>query len=138
MKKIPKLLIIDPDGKYLLLNRSDHPVFGQDPDLPGGTSEQGESSTEALLREVREEIGLSLNLEDVTELHHSTEYSPKGNDFILFIAKLKFRPQIKLSWEHSKYDWLNRDEFISLAQKAKDSYMHMVGDFLSRDSKAPN
>ena len=35
MKKVAKLVMIDPDGKYLLMYRSDHPTFGTDPDLPG-------------------------------------------------------------------------------------------------------
>ena len=43
MKKVAKLVIIDSDDKYLLMHRSDHPTFGVDPDLPGGTLEDDET-----------------------------------------------------------------------------------------------
>ena len=43
MKKVAKLVIVDKDEKYLLMYRSNHPTFGNDPDLPGGTVEEGES-----------------------------------------------------------------------------------------------
>lgn len=40
MKQVAKLVIIDDRGKYLLMQRSSHPTFGDDPDLPGGTLEE--------------------------------------------------------------------------------------------------
>lgn len=54
MKKVAKLVMIDPNDKYLLMYRSEHPTFGNDPDLPGGTLEDGESVLETMLREVEE------------------------------------------------------------------------------------
>ena len=54
MAKVAKLLLIDPRGHLLLLERSNHPRFGNDPDLPGGTLEEGESLRETMVREVFE------------------------------------------------------------------------------------
>lgn len=61
MKKIAKLVIVDNDGKYLLMHRSAHPTFGDDPDLPGGTLEDNELPLEAMTREVYEEAGIAID-----------------------------------------------------------------------------
>lgn len=43
MKKVAKLVIVDPQNNYLLMYRNQHPTFGDDPDLPGGTVEGSET-----------------------------------------------------------------------------------------------
>jgi len=35
-----------------------------------------------------------------------------------------------MSWEHSSYEWLDRNEFLVRSRSAKDTYMHMVADKL--------
>lgn len=57
MKTVAKLVIADSDDKYLLMYRSDHPTFGIDPDLPGGTMVDDEDALETMTREVKEEAG---------------------------------------------------------------------------------
>lgn len=52
MKKVAKLLIIDPKENYLLMYRNNRPIFGKDPDLPGGTLEVKESLLDTVIREV--------------------------------------------------------------------------------------
>lgn len=128
MKRVAKLLIIDPDDKYLLMYRSDHPTFGRDPDLPGGTVEDSETLLETMLREVDEEAGVSIDPNNATKVYSGTDYSTHGTHYALFITKLKMRPEIMMSWEHSSYEWLDRSDFIQKTSNAKDTYMHMVSD----------
>jgi ADP-ribose pyrophosphatase YjhB (NUDIX family) len=57
-------LVYDDAGRLLMIRR------GHDPDrgrwsLPGGRIEAGESDTEALVREVREETGLAVEVDDL-------------------------------------------------------------------------
>jgi len=130
MKKVAKLVMVDPDGKYLLMYRSDHPTFGIDPDLPGGTLEDGETLLEAMLREVKEESGIIINRDDVEEVYSGNNYSAHGTYYSLFITKVKSRPDVRMSWEHSSYAWLDKGEFLEKANNAKDTYMHMVYDVL--------
>lgn len=128
MKNVAKLLIKSGDN-YLILYRSNHPTFGIDPDLPGGTADEGESQILTVVREVKEEIGLTIDKEKITELFSSDTYS-KNFTYSLFIADFPNRPEVTISWEHSSYEWVDRQEFISRAKGAKDTYMHMAGDTL--------
>ncbi len=130
MKKVAKLLIVDPDDKYLLMYRSDHPAFGVDPDLPGGTLEDDESLLETMVREVYEEAGIQISPGEAASVYLGTKYSTHGTHYALFVAKLNIRPEIVMSWEHSSYEWLTRDDFLEKAKNANDTYMHMVYETL--------
>jgi ADP-ribose pyrophosphatase YjhB (NUDIX family) len=52
-------VVRDGEGKILLQRRSDNGLWG----LPGGSVEIGESVTAAIVREVREETGLSVRVD---------------------------------------------------------------------------
>lgn len=117
--------------------RNDHPVFGVDPDLPGGTSEDGETPLETMLREVLEESGMILDADDVHEIYSGTDYSAHGTFYSLFVAKMKSCPEITMSWEHSSYEWLDFDDFIKCLNSANDTYMHMVADILKKHGTSP-
>ena len=132
MKKVAKLVIIDPDGTCLLLRRSNHPVFGADPDLPGGTLEGDETVLQTVLREVYEETGVAIDASGVQQAYSGTDYSAHGTQHVLFVAYVQKRPAITLSWEHDGYEWLERGACIARARVANDRYMHMVADVLQR------
>lgn len=131
MKQVAKLLIIVPRGKHLLLRRGDHPVFGNDPDLPGGTLEDGETLPEAVTREVEEEAGLDITGLPLEHLYRGTEYSKVGTEYNLFVVRINSKPDITLSWEHTSHAWVDRKDLIMQAKTAEDEYMHMVADVLT-------
>lgn len=131
MKRIGKLLIKNSnDDTYLLLTRTDHPRYGADPDLPGGTLEPGESIHTAMIREVYEEIGLQIDEKSTKILCQTSKYSVVGNEFTLFYIELGGRPSVVLDWEHSAYRWCDISQVIVTARGATDPYMHMVADAL--------
>jgi ADP-ribose pyrophosphatase YjhB (NUDIX family) len=73
-------VIIDPDGRVLLQQRTDNGHWG----LPGGAVEYGESLLEALHREVRDETGLVITVERLIGVysspdHHQIITYPDGN-----------------------------------------------------------
>lgn len=133
MKQVAKLVIIDGTGKYLLMQRSNHPIFGNDPDLPGGTLEEGELPLETMIREVFEEAAIVIDRGSVTEVYTGTHYSTHGTHYSLYVAKLQHTPEVVMSWEHSFYEWLDRELFLEKASQANDTYMHMVYDVLKDD-----
>ena len=132
MKQVAKLVVIDNEDNYLLMQRSDHPTFSYDADLPGGTVEADESTLDAMLREVVEEAGFAVDKEVVEKLYDGTEYSAHHTHYSLYVAKLAKRPKVIMSWEHSSYSWLDRKQFLDKAKNAKDTYMHMVYDVILR------
>ncbi|MBH2007456.1 NUDIX hydrolase [Candidatus Saccharibacteria bacterium] len=131
MKKVAKLVIVDKDEKYLLMYRSNHPTFGNDPDLPGGTVEEGESTLEAMIREVEEEAGINVDPTATHELYVGK--SARSTVNALYVYRADVRPGIVMSWEHSSYEWLPRQEFLDKAKNANDTYMHMVYKVLSSE-----
>ena len=130
MKQVAKLVIIDGRGRYLLMQRSNHPAFGNDPDLPGGTLEEGELPLETMIREVFEEVAIEIDQDAITEVYAGTDYSTRGTHYSLYIAKLQHTPEVVMSWEHSLYEWLDRDVFLERTGSANDTYMRMVHDVL--------
>lgn len=136
MKRIAKLLLKNTsDNTFLVLNRTDHPKYGAEVDLPGGTHEQGEDIEETLVREMFEETGLKVAKEECTLLYRGTGYSPVGNEHNLYYAESGELPaNIVLSWEHSQYRWLEPQQVVREAREAIDPFMHIVADKLSSAS----
>jgi 8-oxo-dGTP pyrophosphatase MutT (NUDIX family) len=126
MSKVAKLVIIDDNDKYLMMYRSAHPTFGDDPDLPGGTLEAGEEPIDTMVREAYEEAGVVIDGATTRKLYEGVDYSLHKTHYSLFVTKLDHRPDILMSWEHSAYEWLDRGEFLEKAKSANDTYMHMV------------
>ena len=113
MKIVAKVLITNPKGEFLLLNRSTtHPNFPGHLDLPGGEVEKGEQWSVAVAREVKEETGINVlasSLTKVYEIHY-----PKVTH-VLFETTLKSStPVINLSWEHVMHKWFRKTELLQI------------------------
>ena len=132
MKQVAKLIIIDPENHYLLMYRNNHPMFGNDPDLPGGTLETGETVLETMIREVKEEVGVDIDGNRAREMYSGAEYSTHGTHYSLFEVNVDERPEITISWEHADYAWLTKSMFLEKIKNSQDTYMHMVYDTLNK------
>lgn len=62
---------IDRDGSYLALRRDEEPLKGKW-NMPGGFVEVGERGEEAIIREVREETGLEVEVIELIGIFDST------------------------------------------------------------------
>lgn len=94
------------------MTQSDHPTFGYDADLPGGTLEDGESPLETAIREVLEEANVTLDPAQVVEVYSGSEYSTHNTNYTLYVTQLDSRPHVTISWEHHAYEWVNREEIL--------------------------
>jgi 8-oxo-dGTP diphosphatase len=106
----PKLVvtccIVESDGKVLLIKRSQHKPQPGKWGLPGGKVDAGESLEAAMVRELREETGISI---DVTDLRFIDAVLEKHDDYYLkfgiFFLAIP-RPEITLnSGEHEEFGW---------------------------------
>lgn len=93
------------EGKILLLYRLDHKPDGRSWGIPTGKIDDGESQIEAMIREFREETGVSLSESDF--IFMTTFYVRyEEMDFIYHLYKTAFssKPNIKINpKEHKNY-----------------------------------
>ncbi len=99
---------IERDGEFLALRRNQEPMKGEW-NLPGGFVEIGESGPEAVVREVREETGLEVEVIDFIGAFPSTYGSGEDAQPILGLA---YRGrivggEIEISDESQEGDWFS-------------------------------
>lgn len=78
------------DGKVLLLRRYQTGYRDGDYSLPAGHVEPGESFTKTMIREAKEEIGITLHEEDLKIshiMHRMNEYQDRESIDTFFIAE---------------------------------------------------
>ena len=87
-------LIKDSNGRILLQKRSDYGDWG----LPGGAMEPGESIEETMIREVKEETGISIKEYNFLSVYSGKRMLykyPDGNEvvFVMFLFEVKIDEQ---------------------------------------------
>jgi 8-oxo-dGTP diphosphatase len=131
-----KAILHHPEGKWLLLQRrrSNGEIYW---DLPGGRVQKGESSLEALQRELREEIGLQEPIElrplslHLTPIRVQVEELDVGLIFFLYTASFSSDFSPILSQEHQSYIWESPQKALELLQsKWTPQLFSDVGDRL--------
>ena len=103
--------LVQKGGRFLVLKKADRQLGGFLFDLPGGKMEFGERPAEALLREVKEETDLLVEVGK--PLHMDTII--KTDDFHIVATVFLCTPrkgEIRLSAEHETYWWLTRSDVL--------------------------
>lgn len=80
-KKRPRVTvdaIVERDDKILLIRRGNDPFKGEWA-LPGGFVEYGESTEEAIIREVKEEANLDISLKALVGVYSKPDRDPRGH-----------------------------------------------------------
>ncbi len=116
---------IECAGKILLLHRSEIESEPGKWCLPGGKIEEKETELDAMVREIKEETGLSIpqdKLEYIEKLfikhpNHDFEYH-------LFLTKLDAESQIEINEEHKNYAWVSPLEALSM-DLMRDNDVHI-------------
>jgi len=120
-------VILNKEGKILILQRSkDEDIFPEMWELPSGKREFFEDSQSSLIREIKEETGLSkikiimpfyvfeYKVEKQEEIRDTTQ--------INFLVKLLEDEEVKLSKEHQNFAWISQDEIekYKLSEETKN------------------
>jgi len=72
MKQVAAALIVQHDGRLLICQRTKHQPMPLKWEFPGGKIEQGEQPTDALRRELDEELGIQARIGDeLVRLKHT-------------------------------------------------------------------
>jgi len=123
-------LIWSPETRrYLLLRRSEHKDYA-----PGawecvtGRVDQGEGFEDALRREVREELGVEVQVEHILGTTHFFRGSPgPENELVgvIYLCTLPDPGSIRINTEHSEYRWLTAQQALDQLSVADPSTQWM-------------
>lgn len=117
MKEIHKAMV-EKDGKLLILRRSSYTnSFPGYWDFPGGELESGETPSESLKREVKEETGLEVQpLEAIGTYRLALEEDSEeiSHIFTVHSTKLISDREVELSHEHTDFRWAEREDILKL------------------------
>ncbi len=124
--------VIRKGGRFLLLQRSPRSRF--DPgrwELPGGKINYGENLVEALVREVEEEVGLTIAVGRPFKTWHFLK-DPFWVTGVTFLCDY-VAGEVRLSPEHAAYDWTDPEGYAKhpLATSMEEqirSYVELAGE----------
>ena len=113
-KVIVVAAVIEKDGSWLLCRRASHKTHAGLWEFPGGKVHEGESVQEALVREVREELNLTIQAGESVAFSQ-TRVNNTTLDLFALRAELKqeFPANLK-STDHDEWRWVRPVELVSL------------------------
>ncbi|HTK18537.1 MAG TPA: (deoxy)nucleoside triphosphate pyrophosphohydrolase [Mucilaginibacter sp.] len=111
MIEVTCALILDSQNRIFAAQRSSKMSLPLKWEFPGGKVEYGETFENCLVREIKEE--LNVEIEILKRLDFNIHNYPSITiKLIPFVCRI-IRGQIKLK-EHTKYEWLNRANLLDL------------------------
>ncbi len=106
-------IIKNDSGEILIVKR--HPKSKTDPEmweLPGGKVERGEFFADALVREIKEETNLDVEIGDFCEAVQN-DYSHKRTvQLMMYLVDVK--GEVRISDEHTEFMWASMDKIRTL------------------------
>ena len=104
-------ILLRPDGTVLAARRGPDMRLPGLWEFPGGKLEPGESSGEALIREIREELAIDIRLLRALSIveHHYPDFSIRLHPWLCEITSGEPRPL-----EHAEIRWLDANTLPSL------------------------
>ncbi len=108
-------VIIKQGPKVLLLKRSRWVLYHRNRwDMPGGASDSGEDHKSTAVRECFEEAGIKIQANNLSLIAKKVaERKGRLALRVCFYVSIEERLKPKLSFEHSKYEWMSLDELLA-------------------------
>ena len=127
-------IIVNPDDELLLLQRAGYiKQFGGKWGFVGGSIDtKDKSPKDALIREIKEETGIELTFNEnhaIKQLYKKNHLNNDGevvSDTEYFIVELESKPEVKLSREHSRYKWFNRNSIREKQNKCVPDVFNII------------
>ncbi len=117
--------------EYLLIQNSSKFFW----DFPKGLIEEDEDEKRAALRELFEESGLKDvraidGFRETAEYYYTLEGEKIHKQLVMFLAEA-VSTDVRLSWEHSKFEWLMFDVARDLLIDSKQRLLEKANEFVS-------
>lgn len=126
-------IIVNPDDELLLLQRAGYiKQFGGKWGFVGGSIDNKDKSPkDALIREIKEETGIELTFNENHAIKQLCKKNHLNNGEVVsdteyFIVELESKPEVKLSREHSRYKWFNRNSIKEKQNKCVPDVFNII------------
>jgi 8-oxo-dGTP diphosphatase len=105
--------LIESGGRILACQRRKNDAFGLKWEFPGGKVKQGETPTEALARELKEELGVDATIgEEIYRTRHRYAEMAREIELIFFSARTRNSDMRNLAFEEMR--WVKPSELATL------------------------
>ncbi|MFA6307914.1 MAG: NUDIX domain-containing protein [Patescibacteria group bacterium] len=121
-------VFLNKDNKLLLLKRKNTKVFDNMWSVPSGRLNSGEGILKAIIREIKEEVGVDIKVEDLSEplfMHHKDERGERV--YVFFIChNWQGEPENLEKDKCEKIEWFNIEHFPKdLLPHIKEAWLQM-------------
>lgn len=130
------ILINKDTDEILLLQRAGYikPFGGKWGFVGGSIDKSDKSSKDALIREIKEETGIKLTFNEERSMESFGKEEHMGgqndneviSDTEYFIIKMESKPEVKLSREHSRYKWFDKESIKEKQSKCVPDVFHYI------------
>jgi 8-oxo-dGTP diphosphatase len=128
---VAALLWHPADGRYLVLKRTaDKDFAGGAWECVTGRVDQGEGFTEAVHREVREELGVEVQIDFIIGTMHFYRGEARPENELVgvtYCCSIEDPGAIQTSWEHTEHHWITQQEAQTLFPGG-----HWLGELIQR------
>ena len=100
--------IIKKNNRYLIVQRNKNKHLGLKWEFPGGKVNSNESFKEALIREIREELNITISVQDKIAQETYKDHKIDIHLFYFLCTQLSYTIELR---EHEKMDWVEKKDF---------------------------
>lgn len=134
-------ILVSEDDKILILRRANYmKIFKGHWGFAGGSiDKKDKDSKSAIIREVKEETGIELTFSEQQKMKaidkqgHENSNGDIVADTEYWLIQLETTPEIKISREHSKYEWVGPEEIKSRNRNFMPDVFHYIQKYFNGD-----
>lgn len=133
-------ILVSEDEKILILRRANYMKnFGGQWGFVGGSvDKKDKNNKEAIIREIKEETGIELTFNEQQKMKAVDKQEHENNGSIVsdteyWLIKLETTPDVKISREHSKYEWIGPEETKEKNRKFMPDVFHYIQLYFQGD-----